>query len=130
MSRGLSQRQRWMLGSIARQTSGHKNAVAWREIDDGTTGCEDNYDLSARAEWNREQSVRRALRSLEQHGLVRLRRYSFDPEVRGELLPQIVWTRFCGRVRGQTRTMTGVRLTDAGWALVAEEEAKEPRAAD
>jgi hypothetical protein len=35
-------------------------------------------------------------------------------------LPQIVWSpvRRRHRLPGETGTMTGVRLTDAGWALV------------
>jgi hypothetical protein len=135
MSRGLSYRQRWLLASIAREATrlskkNRNEPVAWRAIDYGPTSTEsdDNYD-TARVQWNIEQATRRSLRSLKRRGLVELGRCCFSPVAdmsRGGEVPQIFWNyvRRRRRVPGETRIMTGVRLTEAGWALVAEEEAK------
>ena len=124
MSRGISWRQRTMLESIAfnstfsRSAWGRKPAkkpveepVPWREIDYGPGG-EANY-FTARGAWNREQTVRRALRSLERRGLVTLDRYvfSFHGDDWGCLEPD-------RHIPGDTRIMTGALLTEAGWAVV------------
>jgi hypothetical protein len=140
MSKGLSWRQRHMLISIADRASKDREQykrsrvrpVAWRAIDYGPTSSEDDdFPSSARIHWNIEQATRRSLRSLERRGLVELGRCCFQPyaEIGGMGYPQIVWSyvRRRHRVPGETRTMTGVLLTNAGWALVAEEEAKNKR---
>ena len=137
MSKGLSQRQRWMLSSIAREATrwskeDRNKPVAWRAIDYGPTSAESDDDYeTARVQWNIEQATRRSLRSLERRGLVELGRYCFRPvaDMNRGGGPQIFWScvRRGRRVPGETRTMTGVLLTDAGWALVAEAEAKNKR---
>ena len=139
MSKGLSGRQRWMLSSIAREATrwskeDRNKPVAWRAIDYGPTNSESDPDFSssARIQWNIEQATRRSLRSLERRGLVELGRYCFWPYAdMGAMSPQLFWsyTHPDDYVPGETRTMTGVLLTDAGWALVAEEEAKREKAA-
>ena len=132
VGKGLSWRQRHMLGSIAREATrwskDRNEPVAWRAIDYGPTSEGDDDYETARVRWNIEQATRRSLRSLERRGLVKLGRYGFQPlaDIGGMGVPQILWScvRLRHRVPGATRIMTGVRLTDAGWALVAEEEAK------
>jgi hypothetical protein len=135
MSKGLSWRQRHMLSRIAREATHwskeeRNRPVAWRAIDYGPTNSESDPDFpaSARIQWNLEQATRRSLRSLERRGLVKLGRHCFQPyaDIGAMSSPQIVWAyvRRRHRVPGETRMMTGVLLTDAGRALVAEEEAK------
>jgi hypothetical protein len=124
MSKGLSWRQRWMIDSIAREaTRWGKNErnkpVAWRAIDYGPT--DEEVYFTARGQWNIEQALRRSLRSLERRGLVELGRYCFRPDAdmyRGGS-PEIFWSYVHpdDYVPGEMRTMTGVTLTDAGWAL-------------
>jgi hypothetical protein len=130
-----------MLASIAREATrwskkDRNKPVAWRAIDYGPTSSErdPDYSSSARVQWNIEQATRRALRSLERRGLVELGRYCFTPYAEmggGGMFPQIFWryTDPDDYVPGETRTMTGVLLTKAGWALVAEEEAKRKKPA-
>jgi hypothetical protein len=101
-----------MLRSLAKN---REEIVAWRDIDDGPRD-ESDY-LNARAAWNREQTMRRALRSLERRGLVELGRYVFFPEpVERHLSISIVWTVIDpdDHVPGESRIMTGVRLTALG----------------
>jgi hypothetical protein len=75
-----------------------------------------------------EQTLRRALRSLERRGLVTLGRYVFRPSAdsRDWTGPSIVW-RYRDpddHVPGDSRMMTGALLTEAGWAVVRQEEAR------
>jgi hypothetical protein len=72
----------------------------------------------ASVQWNIEQAQRRALRNLQQRGLVELGRYVFLPE---PILTALGTTSIVWRYRppgdhvpGQSRIMTGVLLTDAG----------------
>ena len=143
MSKGLSWRQHSMLRSIARRLEAERkqhermNAalgkhgrrskdwrarpVAWKAVDYGPTSEED-FD-TPRVQWNVEQATRRALRSLERRGLVELGRYCFRPFVEGGAFsPQIVWSYVDpdDHVPGDSRVMTGVLLTEAGWAAAAE----------
>ncbi len=139
MSRGISWRQHTMLRSIAHHTKQTRlvwvsrdppkciqqpvlEPVAWRSIDRGPGG-EDREDyFTAHAEWNREQTVRRALRSLERRGLIKLGRYVFTAEPISRLGTSIEWR--CtdpdnhSPSGGLTRIMSGALLTEAGWALV------------
>jgi hypothetical protein len=95
--------------------------VAWREVNYGPTKSEQDEDYSsARAQWNVEQSIRRALRSLERRGLVELDRYCFRPEPRRDV---ILWNYIHPKkyVAGEGRMMTGVVLTAAGKAMAVEE---------
>ena len=74
-----------------------------------------------------EQSIRRALRSLERRGLATLESYYFwEFAESGGMSPRIFWsyTHPKNYVPGKGRIMTGVLLTKAGWAIAAEEEAK------
>jgi hypothetical protein len=138
VSRGLSWRQRTMLASVAREATRWSKEdrdlpVAWRAIDYGPTSSERDHDYtSARVQWNIEQATRRALRSLERRGLVELDRYCFRPYAdMNRISPQIFWAYVDpdDYVPGETRTMTGVVLTKAGWALVAEEKPKRKKLA-
>jgi hypothetical protein len=134
MNKGLSWRQLHMLNSIAREATRwskehRKRPVACRAIDHGSTSAGANDDhQSARAQWNVEQAVRRSLRSLQGRGLVKLGRCCFYPVAYMNRVggTQIFWNYVCRRhrVTGETRIMTGVLLTDAGWAMVAEEQAR------
>jgi hypothetical protein len=122
MSRGLSWRQRSILESIAGR---HGEIVAWKDVDYGPTSAEMRGDyLERRSQWNNEQSVRRALRSLARRGLVETGRYvflEFADTPHGSLSPRICWTAINpdDHVPGQTRIMTGVRLTSEGEAVAA-----------
>jgi hypothetical protein len=115
MSRGLSWRQRSILEGLL---NSKKPIVAWRDVNYGPTTAEtrDDFDLS-REQWNWEQSVRRALRSLEARGLVKLDRYCFyafaDVGAFGPYTDLTI-THPDNHVPGQTRIMTGVTLTEAG----------------
>jgi hypothetical protein len=139
MSKGLSWRQRGMLVSIAYHVRlwGNRNLqipVAWRAINYGPSGeWRRDFDLTARIMWNIEQAQRRSLRSLEQRGLVKLGRYSFNQYAdRGGIGPQIFWsyTHPKNHVPGETRIMTGAVLTPAGWAVVEQEERNDANASN
>ena len=129
MSKGLSWRQRYMLSSIARRAKKLEEGdpVAWCDIDYGPTSSESDDDFdSPRVQWNIEQSTRRSLRSMERRGLVELERYCFFPEPTWNgMTTGIVWhyTHPDDYVPGDMRMMTGVLLTDAGRAEIAEDEA-------
>ena len=117
MTRGISWRQHWMLKSIG----GHpeESVVAWRDIDQGHTGTQESAPdyFGARASWNREQTLRRALKSLERRGLVELGRYVFDNDPRG--IYNWTVTDPDRHVPGVSRIMTGASLTPAGRAVAA-----------
>jgi hypothetical protein len=124
MGKGISWRQQVMLNSILEQERRFSREgegpepIAWRDIDDGPRF--DDIDIDARVAWNREQTLRRSLRSLERRGLVALGRYVFFPEpiITAFGNTSIVWTATYpdNHVPGDTRIMTGARLTDAGRA--------------
>jgi hypothetical protein len=82
---------------------------------------------SAHIQWNLEQTTRRALRSLERRGLVKLGSYYFQPhaDIGAFGFPKTVWicVRRSNYVPGEGRIMTGATLTTAGWAVVEEEKA-------
>jgi hypothetical protein len=126
VSKGISWRQVWMLRSIAE--ANRSDVVAWMDIDCGPTSAEGSPDyFSPRVQWNHEQSVRRALRSLERRGLVELGRYVFN--VSADIVggyPRIMHDAAQpeAHVPGQSRIMTGARLTDAGRLAVAADEAR------
>lgn len=128
MSRGISWRQRWMLESIQRrQDKEQGKPVAWRHINYGPTSNEGKPDyFSARKQWNLEQAMRRALRSLEQRGLVELGRYVFQPyaDVVGLGGPSIIWV--CrpsdDHVPGESKIMTGAKITEAGREAIRKSE--------
>jgi hypothetical protein len=129
MSRGLSWRQHWLLKSIARREERNKGEpVAWCDIDYGPTSSDSDPDFfSRRVQWNTEQSLRRSLRSMERRGLVELDRYCFAPEPTWNgMTTQIVWNciHLDDYVPGEMRLMTGALLTDAGRAVIAEDEAE------
>ena len=136
MSRGISWRQRVMLQSIARRSwrnngvAGQRiEPVAWRDIDYGPTQAEGYADYDTpRWQWNKEQVVRRALRSLERRGLVELGSYVFhvEPIIDGWGFTEIrfTYTDPDRHIPGSTRIMTGALLTDAGWAAI---HAERPR---
>ena len=114
MTQGISWRQRSMLHSLA---NNREEIVAWRDIDNGPGGEDDPDYFSARVSWNREQTMRRALRSLERRGLVELGRYVFAPEpINWTGSTSIIWTvrHPDDHVPGDTRIMTGVKLTALG----------------
>lgn len=132
MSKGLSWRQRTMLQSIAahneRWNRGDNRPVAWRNIDYGPSSRDDVLfsDVPgerARGEWNEEQGIRRALRSLERRGLVELGRYCFEPcpEQLSSFSCDIIWCYVHPDlyVPGHMRAMTGAVLTEAGRAFLA-----------
>jgi hypothetical protein len=123
MSRGLSWRQHSMLESILRRSGERQEPVALRDIDYGPTALEGDPDYSsARNQWNIEQAMRRALRSLERRGLVTLARYVFFPEPVSGFLGSVnmrwAYTAPDNHVPGDSRIMLGALLTDAGRALV------------
>jgi hypothetical protein len=118
MSRGISWRQRCLLRGLLRAEQAQPahckgDPIAWRNLDYGPTEHEEDWDHfdSPECQWNIEQATRRALRSLEKRGLVRLGTRSFRP---GE--HDNDWT--CqdrgNHVSGQSRYMTRVLLTDRG----------------
>ena len=121
MSKGLSWRQHYVLASIARRERSEKGKpVAWRDIDYGPTSPDSDL-------WNTEQSLRRSLRSMERRGLVELNRYCFWPVADmpvGHMSPNIFWVYQDpdDYVPGEMRMMTGVVLTEAGRAVIAEYE--------
>jgi hypothetical protein len=118
MSKGISWRQRTILRKLTPD-----NITAWKDVDYGPTRLEGDADYStARNQWNLEQSTRRALRSLERRGLVKLDRYVFSEIAEGGMFPYISRDAIDpdDHVPGQSRIMTGVRLTEAGKKLVAE----------
>ena len=98
MGQETSQEARRGAGPVARDRS-------W-------AGRRANY-FTARGAWNREQTVRRALRSLERRGLVTLDRYVFS--FHGDDWCCLEPDR---HIPGDTRIMTGALLTEAGWAVV------------
>jgi hypothetical protein len=154
MSKGLSGRQGLIINSIARQIRkdreqrermnaamiqhGHPavvrpdKPVAWRAIDYGPSTASENASGTpdeGRAAWNIEQALRRSLRTLEQRGLVTLGRYCFRPDAdmpRGTMSPSIFWTYVHPdhHVIGESRFMTGVLLTEAGWAIADAAQAR------
>jgi hypothetical protein len=138
MSKGISWRQRLMLHKLLNletrfapksEPKPKPEPVAWRDIDYGPTSAEGEGDyFSARNKWNIEQAQRRALRNLEQRGLVVLGRYVFQPEpvIEGFGWANIAWTyvRQEHHVPGESRIMTGVLLTEAGRQIALAEEAK------
>jgi hypothetical protein len=148
MSKGLSWRQRLMLASIAKQTMREEGPVklvdgrfvrqsfprpvAWRSIDYGAPGKNTDADwhasFTARGAWNREQAMRRALRSLERRGLVKLGSYAFRPEAADNVEIEFVYCHPDRYIPGETRWMTGATLTEAGWAAI--EAAKSAARAD
>ena len=128
MSKGISQRQRVILRSLLhRRTLVPNGIVAWKDIDDYPTEAE----IEAEANTDRvdhpthEQSLRRALRSLQRRGLVTLARYSFEEEPRSGAFGLAYIYRIAHdpmwHVTGKMRLMTGVTLTEAGARLVAED---------
>lgn len=120
MSRGISWRQQTMLKSLLRQEKDGR-PVAWRDIDYGP-GWELEDWFGQRVQWNIEQSKRRALRSLEQRGLVTLGRYVFAPDDNGRWFYQDP----ANHVRGQTRIMIGALLTEAGREAAQREHSAAP----
>jgi hypothetical protein len=120
MSKGISWRQRSILKSILRAKDG---VIAWKDVDYGPTDSEGEADYqSARVQWNLEQSVRRALRSLERRGLVKLNRYCFSDDIAGGPFPHITHSAIhpANHVPGETRIWTGVVLTEAGREIAGE----------
>jgi len=131
MSRGISARQRLLLRSIARQTVRQRpvqvneaiawrwfeQPVAWRLLDSaasatGSRGNDCSIPTGSRgSRWNREQSTRRALRSLARRGLIELGRYVFDVTDDYQYLDPADHT------PGDTRIMAGALLTATGWAI-------------
>jgi len=114
MSKGISWRQRSMLESMLRlekvctpSWSKEPWPVAWRELDYGPT--DETVFFTPRGQWNIEQATRRALRSLERRGLIKLGRYSFmaDADEYGANDPD-------EHTPGRDRWMTGVLLTPEG----------------
>ena len=82
---------------------------------------DDGDDLDPRVNWNREQTLRRALRSLQRRGLVELERCHFWPYAdmpRGAMSPNIFWSYIDPDeyLPGEMRTMTGVLLTEGRMA--------------
>jgi hypothetical protein len=102
--------------------------VAWRAVSYEAAAAfklEDFVTPPAQREWNIEQSQRRALKSLERRGLITLGSYYFSPyaEETGFMhQARIYWsyTRPKDHVPGQSRIMTGIILTEAGWTMVAQ----------
>jgi hypothetical protein len=113
--------------------------VAWCELDYGPTSHEIEDSSWSRQtsnkpnpkvtnEWNIEQAMRRALRNLEQRGLVELGRYAFMPyaeiqrhvtsngEPRPFASPTTIWVyqHPDEHIPGRSRYMTGVLLTEKG----------------
>jgi len=127
MSRGLSWRQRSILDGLLKSK---KTIVAWKDVNYGPTSAEMDGDyFGARAQWNLEQSVRRALRSLEMRGLVKLDRYCFHEFAEmGTFGTYTVLeaTHPDNHVPGQTRIMTGVTLTEAGREVALNPKGKSP----
>ena len=135
MSRGISWRQRFMLGQLLRMEEADKEGmgrvlkrvrpVAWMKLDYGPTRHNTDDENAPRHHWNKEQAMRRALRNLEQRGLVKLGRYVFLPYAehwRGALSPEIAWLyqHSNEHIPGQSRFMTGVLLTDEGRRVARE----------
>jgi hypothetical protein len=153
MSKGISWRQRGMLKQLLQRENEQKKEwerdepwrakhwkqpnlpwiarpVAWRELDFGPMKNDEVLNTS-KGQWNIEQSTRRALRNLEQRGLIELGQYSFMPDAsepeRREIpalrkyfyISHIEWSyrHPDEHVPGQSRWMTGVLLTDEGRRL-------------
>jgi hypothetical protein len=122
VSRGLSWRQRSILKSLKAN-----QVTAWKDVDYGPTTAEGRDDFfGAREQWNLEQSIRRALKSLDRRGLVKLGRYVFEDEPVPGLPGFIRIVRHAvdpeRHVPGQTRIMIGATLTEAGEAMVKQRE--------
>jgi hypothetical protein len=131
MSKGVSWRQRLILQSLLRREEadkkeyGHAEPVAWKDLDYGPwhEGSYKHGD-EPRQEWNREQALRRALRSLEKRGLVDLGQYVFTPFPEPYVTPhphhfldaRIKWMAMNPdqHIPGKMRIMTGVLLTEEG----------------
>jgi hypothetical protein len=135
MSRGLSAHQTSMLRQLERLERRHAKikdedqlTFPWSALDYGEIAHRksgpvvdysrfwESFDDLRRRNWNREQTVRRALRSLERRGLVHLGRHAFSI-VRvgnsfywGSNVPE-------AHVPGESHIMTGVELTDTGRKL-------------
>jgi hypothetical protein len=120
MSRGISERQRLILQQLLQLEKKGRKVIAWRQLRD-----------HEKTDWNTEQSLRRALRSLEKRGLVELGTYSFMPrqerqrlrgrhyrpalDAVGEWIAQDAWHH-----TSRSHYMTGVSLTDKGRQVATE----------
>jgi hypothetical protein len=135
MSRGLSAQQASMLRQLERLERRHakvededQRTFPWSALDYGEIAHRKFcpvFDYSrpldalvnlGRLNWNREQTVRRALRSLERRGLVHLERHAFSLILVGH---GVYWSSNVpeAHVPGESQLMTGVELTDAGRKL-------------
>ena len=100
LSRGISSRQRYMLEQLGRRN----DLVAWRNLDYGPVRG-DLRDEAVRA--SRDQAQQRALRSLEERGLIRQEQLCVA-YVGNE------WVEIPRDYTGLPRFMLCVELTDAG----------------
>jgi DNA-binding MarR family transcriptional regulator len=135
MSRGLSAHQADMLRQLERLERRHAKvkdedqfAFPWSALNYGEIAHRKSgpvFDYSQpqeffadlrRHNWNREQTIRRALRSLERRGLVYLKRHAFSLIRVGN---SIYWSSNIpeAHIRGESHIMIGVELTDTGRKL-------------
>jgi hypothetical protein len=135
MSRGLSHHQNSILLQLEAMERRHSKvkfedmfAFPWSEPDFGEINHrkpgpaldfrkpKECFAELTRHNWNREQTIRRSLRSLERRKLVSTSRYAFTLVRVGS---SFYWDSTLPRahVPGQSHIMTGVQLTDAGRKL-------------
>jgi hypothetical protein len=122
MGRGLSGKQYEILWQIAKSEGRtYRQICAWRDIGVSYGDIDDDYfddpATARRQDWNSEQSLRRALKSLQRRGLIGIARYVFMVMPDGYDLVHVC-TNPENHVPGQTRIMTGAYLTDAGRAMI------------
>jgi hypothetical protein len=129
MSRGISLGQRLILRQLLQKEEESPDPVPLLELEYGSSKRLTDWQ-NPRQVWNLEQAMRRALRNLEQRGLVKLGRYVFMPypEIRRHPLlgrvPYLLWA--CQEpeqhIPGQSRILTGVLLTDIGRRVARDEQ--------
>jgi hypothetical protein len=121
MSKGLSRQQCEILWYIARHEEHRGKVRAWRDIHVSYGNIDDDYGNDSastrRQDWNNEQSLRRALKSLKRRGLIGVDQYVFMVLPVGFDVAHICMNPE-NHIAGQTRIMTGAYLTDAGRAIL------------
>jgi hypothetical protein len=125
-TKGLSWQQRLLLIRLL-QKEKHDWPVAWREVNSHGWQHVSSPDFdTARVQWNIEQTTRRALRCLQDRGLVRLGAHAFDP-IQGNRGIEWCYIHPGKHVPGRSRWMTGAMLTEAGREVARMAQEETPR---